>query len=272
MSDKPTTYASYIRVPELLSLQVPLGSPPEHDEMLFMVVHQVHELWFKQVLHELDAVRAALIEGKPLPALKGMKRIHTIQRVLHQQIDVLETMTPVDFNAFRSLFGSASGFQSVQFRCIEIASGGADPRVLRPLAAMPGVEELERRLAEPTLYEALLTHLWRQGRSIPEALLASGATRVHDRELDDGVMRAMKDVYHGASRGGGHYESYMLLEHFVEYEEQWIGWRHRHIQMVERTIGAKRGSGGSSGLAYLRSTLAPRMFPELWAVRSELGT
>lgn len=271
MKREDITYSNYIRVPELLALQVPLGNPPEHDEMLFMIVHQVHELWFKQILHELDAVRATLVEGRPLPALKSLKRIHAIQRLLNQQIEVLETMTPVDFNAFRSLFGSASGFQSVQFRCIELASGGTDPKLLRPLARMPGMDELNRRMQEPTVYEALLTHLWRQGRPVPEDLLATGMTRATDRPLDEQLISVFKDVYESASRGGGHYESFLLLEHLVEYEELWIGWRHRHIQMVERTIGAKRGSGGSSGLAYLRSTLSPRLFPELWAVRSELG-
>lgn len=269
---KPSpSYASYIQVQSLLALQVPLSDPMEHDELLFIVVHQVHELWFKTILHELDAVRVSLTEGHALPALKSLKRVHAIQRVLIQQLDVLETMTPVDFNLFRPLFASASGFQSVQFRCIEIASGAVSAKVLRPLAEQPGAEDIARRLTESSLYEALLVFLWRQGRPIPPSLLQPGATRVEGRALDAGILTSLKAVYESARRGGGNYEAYLLLEHFVDYEALWIQWRHRHVQMAERTIGSKPGSGGSAGLDYLRQSLVPRYFPELFAVRTELG-
>ncbi len=271
MSDS-ITYASYIKVPELLALQQPLSDPMEHDELLFLVIHQVYELWFKVLLHEVDAVRDRLLVGEALPALKGLKRIHTIQRVLNQQVDVLETMTPVDFNLFRKLFSSASGFQSAQFRCLEITSGAISPRVLKAVADQPGMDDVTRRLQAPSLYEALLTYLVGQGSRLPAELLVPGGLREEDRPLSQPIIDAFREVYESAGKHGGRYESYLLLEHFVEYEELWITWRHRHVQMVERTIGTKPGSGGSAGAAYLRKSLVPRYFPELFAVRSELGT
>lgn len=267
------SYSSYIKVPQLLALQQPLSDPMEHDEMLFIVIHQVYELWFKEILHELDAVRARLLEGAPLHALKSMRRINVIQRTLNAQVDVLETMTPVDFNLFRHLFSSASGFQSVQFRCIEVASGAIDPRVLRPLADQPGMEQVNRRLGEPTLYDALLRHLHREGFAIPARLLAPGGLpRDAARPIEPELVAAFKDLYESATRDAVRYELHLLLEAFVDYEALWITWRHRHIQMVERTIGMKMGTGGSSGAGYLRQTLTPRFFPELFAVRTELGT
>ena len=180
MSDAKVTYGTYLKVPELLSLQHRRSEPPHHDEMLFIIIHQVHELWFKQLLHELDLARARLLEGRPLPVIKSFKRVHAIMRVMIEQIDVLETMTPAEFNAFRNLLRPASGFQSTQFREVEFLSGGGDPRVLTHMQLDPGLAAVGRRQQEGTLYEALLTLLAGRGFSIPRSCSppAAPASRV----------------------------------------------------------------------------------------------
>lgn len=268
--DESLTYARYLRIAELLGLQNTKSDPSDRDEVLFIIVHQVYELWFKQLLVEADAVIRDLIEGRALAALKSLKRMHTIQRVIIQQIDVLETMTPVDFLEFRNLLGSASGFQSVQFRCVEIASGGGNPKILSYFVEKGDLEEIQKRLRKPTMFDALLSFLWRQGYPIDNRFLVPGATRGSNRKIDSSIVSVFKNVYQNNSRGGAFYEAYLLLEHFVEYDELWSLWRNRHLQMVERTIGTKRGTGGSNGTAYLASTLSSRFFPELWDVRREL--
>ena len=265
------TYGSYLKIPDLLSLQQRVSDPPHHDEMLFIVVHQVHELWFKQILHELEAVRDALAADRPLVALKSLKRIHTIQRVLLQQIDVLETMTPQEFNAFRSLLRPASGFQSMQFREIEFLSGGGDPRVLAHMEPGAGLAAVERRRQEPTIYEGFLGLLARRGWAIPAALLASPGAARSPRPPDADVVSALKEIYERALETPQHYELYLLAEAFVDYDELFLHWRARHVRMVERTIGMKQGTGGSDGAAYLHKTIDSKFFLELWEVRTVLG-
>ena len=266
------TYGSYLKIPELLSLQDRLSDPPQHDEMLFIVVHQVHELWFKQVIHELDAVRGWLAADRPLAALKALKRVHTIQRVLLQQIDVLETMTPQEFNAFRDLLKPASGFQSMQFREIEFLSGGGDPQVLAHMTEADGRARVEQRLREATVYESLLKLLAQRGEVIPPALLATPGASRPPRPPDAQVVEAFRRVYARAEENAERYALYLLAEAFVDYDELFLHWRARHVRMVERTIGMKSGTGGSEGAAYLHRTTGSKFFPELWEVRTVLGT
>jgi tryptophan 2,3-dioxygenase len=248
------TYGSYLKIPELLSLQQLQSEPPHHDELLFIIIHQVYELWFKQVLHEIEAAMRHLDSDDLLKAAKNFRRIDAIQRLLETQVDVLETMTPQEFNAFRSRLNPTSGFQSAQFREIEFMCGAQATGYLRFLE--PTSEErarLDRRLAEPTLYDALKRLLARRGfaADTPTALVAT-----------------FKTIYENAER---HYDLYLLLEDFIEFDERFLLWRGRHVRMVERMIGMKPGTGGSLGVAYLAKTLDKKFFPELWEVRTVLG-
>jgi tryptophan 2,3-dioxygenase len=249
------TYGSYLRVPELLALQRPLGDPPHHDELLFIVIHQVYELWFKQMLHELDAAVRFFDADDLLKVAKAFRRIHAIQRVLEQQIDVLETMTPQDFNAFRDALNPASGFQSAQFREIEFRCGlRGHEKYLKHLEITPDERaQLERRLHEPTLYDALKAYLARQGFAVATS---------------EELVAAFRTVYENDE---AHYVLYLVLEDLIEFDERVLLWRGRHVRMVERMIGMKPGTGGSLGAAYLQTTLDRRFFPELWEVRTVLG-
>ena len=249
------TYGSYLRVPELLDLQHPLSSPAHHDELLFIVIHQVYELWFKQILHELDAAVAYIDADDTQRARKAFKRIHAIQRVLEGQVDVLETMTPQEFNAFREGLNPASGFQSAQFREIE-ARGGLpmSAEAVAHLAITPAERaRLERRAHEPSLRAALHGLLARRGFAVdPHEALLDSLKHIYDDEPE-------------------HYDLYLLLEDLIEFDERVLLWRGRHVRMVERMIGMKPGTGGSLGARYLQTTLERRFFPELWEVRTLLG-
>ncbi len=249
------TYGSYLKVPELLALQQPLSDPPHHDELLFIQIHQVYELWFKQILHELDASVVFLDAGDLLKIAKAFRRIHAIQRILETQVDVLETMTPQDFNAFREGLNPASGFQSAQFREIEFRCGlrGNEKALAHLDLTPPERARLERRLHEPTLYDALKGYLARQG---------------FDVSSHDALVESFKQIYENE---GAHYALYLLLEDLIEFDERVRLWRSRHVLMVERMIGMKSGTGGSLGVPYLQSTLQRRFFPELWEVRTVLG-
>ncbi len=248
------SYGSYLKLDELLGLQRPLSEPPHHDEMLFIVIHQVYELWFKQLLHELDGAAAALDRDDLLRAAKQFRRIHAIQRLLEQQVDILETMTPQEFNQFRDHLNPASGFQSVQFRELEFACG------LRRTDVLQWVElddeqraRLERRRTEPSLYDRVKRLLRRRGFAV---------------DSSEALVESYRQIY---SDEAAHYDLYLLLEDLIEFDERFLLWRGRHVRMVERMIGQKRGTGGSLGAKYLESTLAHRFFPELWTVRTYLG-
>jgi tryptophan 2,3-dioxygenase len=252
---RPLSYGSYLKIDELLALQQPLSRPAHHDEMLFIVIHQVYELWFKQLLHEVDAAMLALDRDDLLRVGKSFRRIHAIQRLLEQQVDILETMTPQEFNQFRDNLNPASGFQSVQFRELEFACG------LRRTEILQWVEldeahraRLERRLHEPSLYDHAKALLARRG-------FATGSP--------DELIESYRQIY---SDEGRYYDLHLLLEELIEFDERFLLWRGRHVRMVERMIGNKRGTGGSSGAEYLSRTLDRRFFPELWAVRTQLGT
>jgi tryptophan 2,3-dioxygenase len=252
--DDRLTYSSYLKVEELLDLQRRLSRPEHHDEMLFIIIHQVYELWFKQLLHELDATIEALDRDELLRVSKYFRRIHTIQRLLESQVDILETMTPQEFNTFRDNLNPASGFQSIQFREIEFLSGVRRTETLAHIQMDDAQRaRLDARLAAPSLYDHVKVLLARRG-------FAS--------EAGAPLIESLRTIYTNAD---DHYDLYLLLEDLIEFDERFLLWRGRHVRMVERMIGQRTGTGGSSGAKYLQGTLESRFFPELWEVRSHLG-
>lgn len=255
------SYGSYLKVPELLGLQKTLADPPQHDELLFIIIHQVHELWFRQLLHEVDAVIVRLDANDVLAAHRLIRRCIEIQRVLVEQVTVLETMTPNDFLTFRDHLMPASGFQSAQFRELEFVCGLKNPGQLENHdEGSASRAALERRLAGPTLGERFHALLARRGFDMP-----SGDTdTAHEQRI-----RALLAIYQNPS---SYYDLYLLAEALIEFDEMIYLWRLRHIAMVERMIGSKPGTGGSEGVAYLRTTLSRKFFPELWELRTQLGT
>jgi tryptophan 2,3-dioxygenase len=263
MTDKALTYASYLKLDELLALQQPLSPGPEHDEHLFIVIHQVYELWFKQVVHELRHLRGALTEHADAPALATLKRVLTILKTLVAQVDILETMTPMSFNSFRTRLEASSGFQSAQFRELEFLLGHkrADALAHHPESGAARAR-LAQVLAEPSIYDAFLRYLAAEGLAVPPPLLARDVTQppAPSAELQDLLVL----VY---QRGGF---APQVCERLVDLDEGLQEWRYRHVKMVERTIGSKAGTGGSSGAAYLRQTLFRPLFPDLWEIRSRL--
>jgi tryptophan 2,3-dioxygenase len=260
------TYGSYLYVPDLLSLQRELSDPPHHDELLFIVSHQVYELWFKQMLHEVRAVCAFLDQDLPLRAAQLFDRLHAIQHLLIEQIPLLETMFAVDFAQFRDHLRPASGFQSVQFRELEFLCGAKSPRLVQRVG-----EDDEARagllavLREPTLYDHFLHHLARAGFAIPAEVLARDPAQPY--EAHEGVVDALVELYRASD---AHYPQFRLAEHLLEFDERFAIWRFHHVKMVERMIGGQTGTGGSSGAKYLAGTLDKRFFPEIWQVRDRL--
>ncbi len=222
--------------------------------MLFIIIHQVYELWFKQLLHELDAAAAALDRDDLLRVAKQFRRIHTIQRLIEQQVDILETMTPQEFNEFRDHLNPASGFQSVQFRELEFACGLRRTDVLRWVELDDEQRaRLEQRRTAPSLYDRVKGLLQRRGFAV---------------DSSEALVETYRRIYCDEA---AYYDLYLLLEDLIEFDERFLLWRGRHVRMVERMIGQKHGTGGSSGAQYLESTLAHRFFPELWDVRTYLG-
>jgi tryptophan 2,3-dioxygenase len=256
-------YSQYLQLPALLSLQRPLSPGPEHDETLFIVVHQVYELWFKQILHELDHLQGRLSQGDLPRAEHALRRILTILKTLVAQLDVLETMTPLEFGSFRDRLEAGSGLQSRQFREIEVAIGLRRPGVLERFA--DGSEDrrvLERRWNAPSLWDAFAHWLAGRAHPVPAALLARDVRQPVGPDPE--MQRALIGVYRSDL------EAARLCERLVDLDEGLQEWRYRHVKMVERTIGAKPGTGGSSGAAYLHSTLSRPVFPDLWLIRSQL--
>jgi len=248
------TYGRYLRLPQLLGQQLLTSSPAVHDEMLFIVVHQTYELWFKELLHELTGIREALLNRTIELAKPLFRRVHVIERLLVSQIDVLETMTPQDFGEFRAALAPASGFQSVQFRELEFLSGAKDPSFVRRFRSLTNDERarLAARLAEPTLWDAYVDLLaWR------------GLPTGSDKE----ILAALATV----ARDRPHYDDlWELAEDLLTHDELAAQWRARHVQMVERQIGTKSGTGGSTGAPYLHGRLSLRYYPLLWELRDWL--
>ncbi|HYM81257.1 MAG TPA: tryptophan 2,3-dioxygenase family protein [Candidatus Limnocylindria bacterium] len=259
----PVTYSNYLKLDELLALQQPLSEGPEHDETLFIVIHQVYELWFKQLLHELDYLKILLAKQDTPRALETLKRILTILKVVVAQIDVLETMTPLEFLSFRALLESGSGFQSFQFRELEFDLGWKNPAAMNRYP--PGSEprrRLERRMAEPTLWDAFLRYLVGAGYAIPPELLARDVTQ--KVEPAPALHPILIEIYRKNPMVS------TVCERLVDLDEGVQEWRYRHVKMVQRTIGTKAGTGGSSGAEYLATTLSKPIFPDLWEIRTEL--
>ncbi len=257
------TYSSYLKIDELLALQQPVSDGPEHDETLFIVIHQVYELWFKQVIHELDFLVLALGRGDAPRALHTFKRVLTILKVLVHQIDVLETMTPLEFLSFRERLESGSGFQSLQFRELEFLLGNKRAEALTRYE--PGSEHrarLERRLAAPGLWDAFLLYLVARGHAVPAEALARDVTQ--PVAPAPALQPLLVMIYRADS------EARSVCERLVDLDEGLMEWRYRHVKMVERTIGTRRGTGGSAGAAYLKTTLDRPLFPDLWEIRTEL--
>lgn len=257
------TYSDYLKIDELLSLQKYRSETKEHDEMLFIIIHQTYELWFKQILHEFDKLRKELHQGETWTAVKTMRRVLTILKTMVAQIDILETMTPLEFNSFRGFLDEASGFQSVQFREVEILCGLRSSHMIKAHEHQPQyVERMKERMKEPTLWESFCRYLQQQGYEIdkPERLNEQGLLYEPNENLQETLIGIMKQDP----------ETAMLCELFVDFDEGMQEWRYRHVKMVERTIGNKKGTGGSDGVSYLRSTLHQRIFPDLWEIRSKI--
>ncbi len=264
------TYSSYLKVPELLELQRPQSVPPHHDELLFILVHQTYELWYKEVLHDLDAVVANLQKAGAAPqsrdevyeAARLLRRCTEITRVLVEQFTILETMLPTHFLAFRGLLEPASGFQSEQFREIEFLCGLKDEKMLRYHRPTPeAYASLKRRLEEPSLHDAFFGALQAMGR-VPQ--VGENAT---ERERFEARARAVHELY----KDEHHHRDWIdVCERLTEFDELVVSWRLRHIQLVERIIGSRMGTGGSAGSSYLKLTLEKKFFPELWEARTLL--
>jgi tryptophan 2,3-dioxygenase len=264
MTDDPAvTYGSYLRIDDLLGLQQPRSSGPEHDEMLFIVIHQVYELWFKELLHEFDRAARLLTGDDTYRTQHTLKRILTILKVLVAQLDILETMTPLEFLSFRERLAAASGFQSDQFRQIEFMLGAKNEAALARFPAGSRARvALETRYRQPTLWDAFLHYLAREGYPVGHALLHRDVTAPIEPSPE--VQSILTSVYRSDTKNAE------LCERLVDLDEGFQEWRYRHVKMVERTIGAKSGTGGSSGAQYLRGTLGRNLFPDLWEIRGRL--
>jgi tryptophan 2,3-dioxygenase len=257
------TYSSYLRLGELLDLQTPASGGEDHDEMLFIVIHQVYELWFKQVLHETDLLRGAFERNDRPVALATLKRILTIFKTLVAQVDILETMTPVSFSSFRHRLDTASGFQSFQFRELEIVLGHRAPGVAERMPE--GSDErrrVEEHLRQPSIYDAFLRFLALNGLPIPPEALERDVTQppVEDERIREVLVRIYKTDPSNRD----------VCERLVDLDEGIQEWRYRHVKMVQRTIGMKIGTGGSAGVEYLKNTLFKPLFPDLWTIRTAL--
>jgi tryptophan 2,3-dioxygenase len=248
------TYSSYLRLPELLDQQVPQADPAAHDELLFITVHQVYELWFKQLLFELETARDEMLGGRPWQARHLLRRVHAIERMLVGQVEILETMTPQDFLEFRATLAPASGFQSVQFRELEFLSGAKDESFLTRFRALSDAERrrLDQRLAEPSLWDGFIGLLRARGLAVGD---------------DKQVLTSLVEV---ARTRAEHDDLWQLSEDLLTHDELAALWRARHVAMVERQIGTKSGTGGSTGAPYLRRRLGLHYYPLLWELRDWL--
>jgi tryptophan 2,3-dioxygenase len=245
---KALNYASYLKINELLELQEPLSDGPEHDELLFIVIHQTYELWFKELIHEFDAAQRSLESGDTHRSLAILGRIRTILKICVAQIDILETMTPLQFNSFRNRLGESSGFQSAQFREIEVILGRRDKSAAAHLVAEDKLR-VERRMNQPALWESFLSYVCHRGflaDSDSKAMVQAALLELHRKDP----------------------EAALVCERLMDIDEGLQEWRYRHVKMVERTIGMKTGTGGSTGAEYLRQTLFKATFPDLWEIRN----
>ncbi len=259
--DAALTYTSYLAVDDLLKLQKPLSDGPEHDELLFIIIHQTYELWFKQLIHEFSEAQRALEVGDTHRALGVLGRIRTIMKTCVSQVDILETMTPLQFLSFRNYLAASSGFQSAQFRKVEAILGRRDEKFANHLAPEMR-EEITAMLGQRSLWDSVMVYLSKRGAAIPASVLNRN---LRDHYLPNEEVQAALVKVHREDL-----EAAMVCERLVDIDEGLQEWRYRHVKMVERTIGSKSGTGGSSGVKYLASTLFNPVFPDLWEIRANL--
>ncbi|WP_232663442.1 tryptophan 2,3-dioxygenase [Pseudonocardia sp. TRM90224] len=261
------SYGAYLHLDEVLSAQHPVSKPEHHDELLFIVQHQTSELWLKLVLHELRAVQDLLAADDLRPALKSLARVKHIQRTLTDQWSVLATLTPSEYAEFRSFLGTSSGFQSDQYRSVEFVLGNKNAAMLELFHHDDRARsQLADLLARPSVYDEFLRYLARHGHPVPAAVLDRDVTKPHT--FCEDLVPVFRTIYENAHE---YWEAYETCEELVDLEENFQLWRFRHLKTVERTIGIKRGTGGSSGVTFLRKALELTFFPELYAVRTEIG-
>jgi tryptophan 2,3-dioxygenase len=262
--DGRMSYGDYLAIDQILTAQHPLSAA--HDEMLFIVQHQVSELWMRLALHELDAARRMIAAGRAREAFKMLARIARIFEQLNNAWDVLRTMTPADYTSFRETLGQSSGFQSWQYRLIEYAVGNRNLAMLKPHEHRPDLlARLEAELGRPSLYDEALRHLARSGLKVPDHVLQRDLRQPWTFDAD--VQEIWAQVYRDP---GAQWEAYELAEKLVDFEDYFRRWRFNHVTTVERVIGFKRGTGGTSGIAYLKRMLEVQLFPELWSLRTAL--
>ncbi|MHC6220235.1 tryptophan 2,3-dioxygenase [Arthrobacter sp. MMS24-S77] len=261
------SYGSYLQLPLLLSAQQPVSQPEHHDELLFIIQHQTTELWLKLVLHELRSAAAWLREDDLGSALKGIARVKHIQKTLTEQWSVLATLTPTEYSQFRGFLGNASGFQSSQYRAVEFILGNKNAKMLPVFESDPESRAmLEELLRAPSIYDEFLAYLHRHGYDVPASVLDRDVTQAH--QFAPELLPLFKHIYEHAADNWAAYEA---CEELVDLEDNFQLWRFRHLRTVQRTIGMKKGTGGSSGVSFLQKALDLTFFPELFAVRTEIG-
>lgn len=262
--DGRMSYGDYLAIDQILSAQKPLSGA--HDELLFIIQHQTSELWMRLALHELNAARAMIAADRAREAFKMLSRIARIFEQLNNAWDVLRTMTPADYTTFRESLGQSSGFQSWQYRLIEYAVGNRNLAMLKPHEHRPDLlAKLEEELARPSLYDEALRLLARKGLQVPQEVLTRDLRQAWS--FNEGVQEIWAQVYRDPSQ---YWEAYELAEKLVDFEDYFRRWRFNHVTTVERVIGFKRGTGGTSGISYLRRMLEVQLFPELWSLRTAL--
>jgi len=258
------TYGGYLRLSQLLACQQP--QTDEHDELLFVILHQTMELWMKQAIHEIGAAQSEVRAGNLVPAYKHLARVSRIQAVMTQTWDILATMTPADYLNFRAMLGTSSGFQSAQFRVLEAKLGLKDASFLKYHAeGGDDRKALEQALAEPSLYDDVLVQLANAGFAIPKNAYtrAAGAPYDPNQAVEDAWLAVYRDT-------AKYWALYQLAEKLIDLDDAFLTWRHKHVLTVERIIGRKRGTGGTEGVGYLQQTLTRRAFPEIWSLRTKL--
>ncbi len=261
-------YNSYLKIPDLLSLQHQISVPPHHDEMFFIIIHQSAELWFKEMLHETTILIEAFDQGVVSRALKVFKRLKAIMNLQVQQIRLLSTLTPVEFAGFREYLRPASGFQSAQFRVLEFTYGIREPFFIKFFAKNPEiVARLQKIMGEPSVYDHFLAMLARDKYPVPQALLSRDFAKPW--EQNDELVQIFKQMYEKPKDDT--YHMVLLMEAMIDFDEALGLWRKTHAVMVDRTIGQKQGTGGSAGFEFLRSRENLKTFPELWEVRNVIG-
>ena len=261
IKSKAQTYSSYLKLDELLSLQKPLS--PEHDEMLFVIVHQVYELWFKQIIHEFIKLQKSLESGSFYESMQTLQRVLKILKTLVGQIDIIETMSPVSYNSFRPYLGTSSGFQSFQFRKVEFILGKKNKNVIEHYKEQPQYAlELKQSLSQPTLIDSFFRYLKQKNYKVPKEVLNRDFTQTYKSNPE--MKKTLKEIYFKK------HKDILICDLMIDLDEGFQEWRYRHVKMVERMIGLKMGTGGSEGVKYLQTTLFQPLFSELWEIRTEI--